>query len=128
VKAALKKMIIQLWRTSVNEPQYIATPLLFASTAAAMDVTVEVHIMGAAIDLFVKGNKNNQQQLPLLNKSPVDLISDAIRIGVKFYPCSGALRDRALVMADLIDGLEDSVGMLTMLERTLSDDVRVLTY
>jgi uncharacterized protein len=124
----VKKIIIQLWRTSINEPEFIATPLLFASTAAAMDVEVEMHIMGAAINLFVKGNKVNYQDLPLLSKSTIDLISDAIRIGVKFYPCTGALRDRSLVPADLMDGLGESIGMLTMLERTLSDDVRVLTY
>ena len=124
----MKKIIIQLWRTSINEPEFIATPLLFASTAAAIDVEVEVHIMGEAIHLFVKGNKVNYKDLPLLNKSSIGLISDAIRIGVKFYPCSGALRDRALVPTDLVDGLGESIGMLTMLERTLSDDVRVFTY
>jgi predicted peroxiredoxin len=111
-----------------GEGDCIATPFLFASTAVAMNMDVEIHIMGASIDLFVKALSVNHEKLPFLDKSTFDLIADAVRLGVRFHPCSGALRDRVLSSGDLIDGLDDAIGMLTMLERTLSDDVRVLTY
>jgi predicted peroxiredoxin len=124
----VKKIIIQLWQTSSGEPNLIATPLLLASTAAATDRLVEVHVMGLAVSLFVVNVPNNHQKLPFMDKSTFDLIADAMRLGVKFYVCSAVMREQKLELVDLIDGFEGVIGMVEMLERITQEGATVLTF
>ena len=124
----MKRLIIQLWQTATAEPDMAVTPFLMASTAAALDMHVEVHIIGRNIEMFVKNNEGRHQTIPPMNRRLSDFIDDAIRTGVKFYPCSTAMRDRNLQLSDLIEGVGEIIGMVTMLDRATQDDTTVLTY
>jgi predicted peroxiredoxin len=99
-----------------------------ASTAAALDMHVEVHIIGRSVEMFVKNNERRHQVVPPMNRLLSDFIDDAIRTGVKFYPCSTAMRDRNLQFDDLIDGVGEIIGMVTMLDRATQNDTTVLTF
>ena len=124
----MKKIIIQLWRTCTSEPDFIATPLLLASTAAAMDGSVEIHVMGSAVHLCIKDASINHQKLPFMDKATFDLMADAIRLGVKFYVCSAVMREQNLELNDLIDGFEGVIGMVEMLDRITQENTTVLTF
>ena len=124
----MKRVIIQLWQASLGSPQLAATPFFFASAAAAMDMEVEVHILGASVEMFVKNNEGRHQTIPPMNRRLSDFIDDAIRTGVKFYPCSTAMRDRNLQLSDLIEGVGEIIGMVTMLDRATQDNTTVLTF
>jgi len=124
----LKRVIIQLWQASLGNPQLAATPFFFGSAAAAMDMEVEVHILGASVEMFVKNNEGRHQTIPPMNRRLSDFIDDAIRTGVKFYPCSTAMRDRNLQLSDLIEGVGEIIGMVTMLDRATQDNTTVLTF
>lgn len=124
----MKRLIIQLWQARCEEPQLAATPFFFASAAAAMDTPVEIHVLGASIEMFVKSNNQRHAAIAPLGRKLSDFIEDAVRSGVKLYACSTAMRDRNLQMADLIDGFVDVIGMVTMLDRMAEVDTRVLTY
>ena len=124
----MKRLIIQLWQTVAAEPDMAVTPFLMASTAAALDMHVEVHVVGRNVEMFVKNNERRHQAIPPLNRRLSDFIDDAMRTGVKFYPCSTAMRDRNLQLGDLIDGVGEIIGMVTMLDRATQENTTVLTF
>ncbi|QWD80179.1 DsrE family protein [Polynucleobacter sp. MWH-Spelu-300-X4] len=124
----MKRLIIQLWQASLANPQLAATPFFFASAAAAMDMHVEVHVLGASVEMFIKDNPARHQTIPPMNRKLSDFIDDAVRTGVQFYACSTAMRDRQLSLEDLTDGFGEIIGMVTMLDRATQENTTVLTF
>jgi len=124
----LKRLIVQLWRTSVDQPNLAITPLLMATTAAAMNIDVEVHVIGSSIDLFIKDNPKTQQIVSSANRPLSAFIDDAIRTGVKIKVCSAALRDKHLELDDLVEGVSEVIGMVAMIDIATDSNTTVLTY
>lgn len=124
----MKRLIIQLWQASLANPQLAATPFFFASAAAAMDMHVEVHVLGASVEMFIKDNPARHQTIPPMNRKLSDFIDDAVRTGVQFYACSTAMRDRQLSLENLTDGFGEIIGMVTMLDRATQENTTVLTF
>jgi predicted peroxiredoxin len=124
----LKRLIVQLWRTSADQPNLAITPLLMATTAAAMNIDVEIHVIGSSVDLFIKANLKNQQILAPSDRPLSAFIEDAMRTGVKVKVCSTALRERQLELTDLVDGVSEVIGMVTMIDLATDLNTTVLTY
>ncbi len=124
----MKRLILQLWRTSPDQPSLAVTPLLMATTAAAMNMNVEIHVIGSSVDLFIKDNPKNQQILAPSMRPLSAFIEDAIRTGVKIKVCSTALRERQLQIADLFEGVAEVIGMVTMIDLATDPNTTVLTY
>ena len=124
----MKKLIIQLWQTSPDQPQLAATPFMLAASAAAMEAEVELHALGASVELFVRDNPAGERLVPPLGRALGAYVDDALRAGARVYACSTAMRDRGLYPERMIDGFSDVLGMVTMLERCLAADVCVLTF
>jgi predicted peroxiredoxin len=124
----LKRLILQLWRTSADQPNLAVTPLLMATTAAAMNIDVEIHVIGSSVDLFIKDNPKNQQIIAPTNRPLSAFIEDAMRTGVKVKVCSTALRDRQLELGDLVEGVTEVIGMVTMIDLAIDSNTTVLTY
>jgi predicted peroxiredoxin len=124
----LKRLILQLWRTSADQPNLAVTPLLMATTAAAMNIDVEIHVIGSSVDLFIKDNPKNQQIIAPSNRPVYAFIEDALRTGLKIKVCSTALRDRQLELGDLVEGVNEVIGMVTMIDLATDSNTTVLTY
>ena len=124
----MKRLIVQLWRTSADQPNLAITPLLMATTAAAMNIDVEIHVIGSSVDLFVKANLKNQQILAPSNRPLSAFVEDAMRTGVKVKVCSTALRERQLELTDLVEGVSEVIGMVTMIDLATDLNATVLTY
>lgn len=124
----MKRLIVQLWRTSAEQPNLAITPLLMATTAAAMNINVEIHVIGSSVDLFTKANPKTQQILTPSNRPLSTFVEDAIRTGVKVKICSAALRDRQLELKDLVEGVSEMIGMVTMIDLATDSNTTVLTY
>ena len=124
----MKRLIVQLWRTSAEQPNLAITPLLMATTAAAMNIDVEIHVIGSSVDLFIKAKPKNQQILTPSNRPLSAFIEDAIRTGVKVKVCSTALRERQLELVDLVEGVDEVIGMVTMIDLATDLNATVLTY
>jgi predicted peroxiredoxin len=124
----LKRLIVQLWRTSADQPNLAITPLLMATTAAAMNIDVEIHVIGSSVDLFIKANLKNQQILAPSNRPLSAFVEDAMRTGVKVKVCSTALRERQLELTDLVDGVSEVIGMVAMIDLATDSNTTVLTY
>ena len=124
----MTSLVLQLWQTSAAAPQLAATPFMLAASAAAMDWPVEIHALGASVELFVRDNAARHQTVAPLNRPLSAYIEDATRSGVRVYLCSTALRDRGLEPTDMLEGCQSVLGMVTMLERLAQVDTTVLTY
>ena len=124
----MKRLIVQLWRTSAEQPNLAITPLLMATTAAAMNIDVEIHVIGYSVDLFIKDNPKTQQIVSPANRPLSAFIDDAIRTGVKVKVCSTALRERQLELVDLVEGVDEVIGMVTMIDLATDSNTTVLSY
>lgn len=124
----MKRVIIQLWQASLDQPQLAATPFFFASAAAAMDMDVEIHATGASVEMFVKDNDRRHQLVMPSGRRLSDFIDDAMRTGVRMHACSTAMRDRNLELTDLIAGFGEVIGMVTMLDRATGEHTTVMTF
>lgn len=122
------KLVIQLWQTSGHDPQHGATPFMIAASAAAMDVEVVIHALGASVELFQQSNAARHAPVAPLERPLSAYIEDALRSGVQVALCSTAMRDRGLTAADMIAEAQDVIGMVTMLEVSLDPNCRVLVY
>ncbi len=124
----MKRLIIQLWQTSAEEPQLAATPFMMAVAGAAMDMDVEIHALGASVEIFVDDMASRHRGFAPLARPLSAYVDDALRIGVRVYVCSTAMRDRQLDTAHMIEGVSEIIGMVSMLERATEPGVTVLTY
>jgi predicted peroxiredoxin len=124
----MTSLLLQLWQSSTAAPQLAVTPFMLAASAAAMDWPVEIHALGASVELFVRDNAARHQTVAPLNRPLSAYIEDATRSGVKVYLCSTAMRDRGLEPTDMLEGCQRVLGMVTMLERLAQADTTVLTY
>lgn len=93
-----------------------------------MDMDVEIHALGASVELFIQDNPARHQTIPPMNRRLSDFIDDAIRAGAKIHGCSTAMRDRQLVKQDMIAEFGEIIGMVTMLDRATGDGVTVMTF
>ena len=124
----MTSLVLQLWQSSTAAPQLAATPFMLAASAAAMDWPVEIHALGASVELFVRDNAARHQTVAPLNRPLSAYIEDATRSGVKIYLCSTAMRDRGLEPTDMLEECQSVLGMVTMLERLAQVGTTVLTY
>ena len=93
-----------------------------------MNIDVEVHVIGPSVDLLIKDNPKAQQIIISSNRPLSAFIEDAIRTGVKFKVCSTALRERQLELGDLVEGVAEVIGMVTMIDLATDSNTTVLTY
>ena len=93
-----------------------------------MNIDVEVHVIGSSVDLLIKDNPKAQQLIISSNRPLSAFIEDAIRTGVKFKVCSTVLRERQLELADLVEGVTEVIGMVTMIDLATDSNTTVLTY
>lgn len=128
MRKAMKRLVIQLWQTSADQPQRAATPFMIAAAAAAMETDVQIHALGQSVELFVVENDARKEPVPPSGRPLAAYIDDAMRCGVRIFGCSTAMRDRALSEARMIDGFSGVLGMVSMLEVSLDDDVVVMTF
>lgn len=124
----MTSIVLQLWQSSTAAPQLAATPFMLAASAAAMDWPVEIHALGASVELFVRDNTARHYAVAPLNRPLSAYIEDATRSGVKVYLCSTAMRDRGLEPEAMIEGCQSVIGMVAMLERVAQTDTTVLTF
>lgn len=124
----MNTLIIQLWQTSSDDADRAAAPFLFALTAKAMDMHVEVHALGPSVELFVTQDQRRHRPVSPLMRPLSTYIQEALEAGVEVHACSSALRDRHLEPTDLLEGCQRILGMVSMLERATAPDTTVLTY
>ncbi len=106
----------------------------YALTAAAMDIEVEIHVVGASVGLLRRDASREafEVAVPKANSAMssqdfVSQISDLKSLGVELYVCSAALAEARLSLSDLIPEVSGVRGAAALLVAGMSPDARMLT-
>ena len=97
----------------------LAIALRYASTAAAMDVAVELHAVSGAVTLLRVG---------ALDAALLAQLQQATALGVAVYACPAALSDHALVADQLITDVAGVRGAASLLAAGLAPGARFMVF
>jgi predicted peroxiredoxin len=112
------RLVILLERAVTVEAAQSA--LRYASTAAAMDVAVEVHAVGASVALLHRDAAAGGDWLAAL--------AQALELGVEVYACPQALAGQGMRVEDLMDGVSGIRGAASLLAAGLAPGGRVMVF
>ena len=107
----------------------------YAATAAAMDIEVEIHVVGASVGLLRRDASRKASEVAVQSVNPamssrdfVSQISDLKSLDVELYVCSAALAEANLSLSDLIPEVSGVRGAAALLVAGLAPDARLLTF
>ena len=121
-------LAILLWATTPDLPELCATPFFHASSAAAMDVEVEIHFAARSVFLLVEGVAKRLHAGTQGEISVYDHIRQATGLGVKLLACSEALAAHAINRRQLIPELAGIAGATSFVSRSLDTDWATLVF
>lgn len=131
----MKRLVVVLTSGSRTEPGPALLAFRYAATAAAMDIAVEIHVVGASVNLLRHGSSSDASEVaaPTTNAamSSQDLlsqISDLKSLDVELYVCSAALAEANLSLTDLVPEVSGVRGAAALLVAGLAPDARLLTF
>jgi len=104
-----------------EERVWNALRLALTSISAAIDLNVNVFLLGDAVSAAKKG-QNTPQGYYNLEKTLRDLVSQKIKVAV----CVTCARARGLKQEDLIEGVE--IGTMMMLAHWIKESQKVLSF
>jgi uncharacterized protein len=131
---SIKRLLIVLAGGSPTATASLA--FRYAATAAALDLSVEIHVVGESVRLLQKSLAKTSDQTSGDSGKPEPFsqqgLSSQVRLmksmDAKLFVCSAALADAGLVMADLIPEVDGVRGAAAMLAAGFADDARMLTF
>ncbi|MYN25390.1 DsrE family protein [Duganella levis] len=113
------KLVILLERAVT--PEAVQSALRYASTAAAMDLAVEVHAVGAAVKLLRRGAEADYGAWQAT-------LAQALELGVLLFACPQALAAQDMVADDLIDGVAGIRGAASLLAAGMAPGGRFMVF
>ena len=131
----MKRLVVVLASGSPTEPGPAMLAFRYAATAAAMDIEVEIHAVGASVGLLRRDvtREASASAVQALNPAMssrdfVSQISDLKSLDVELYVCSAALVEASLNLSDLIPEVSGVRGAAALLVAGLAPDARLLTF
>jgi uncharacterized protein len=145
--SSTKRLLVVLAGGSqlVRKPASLA--FRYAATAAALDLSVEIHVVGESVALLRRSLVGPDK---LVGTAQVDAVGDLTGIAqgggafsdrdfisqiremkameVKLFACSAALADAGLSVADLIPEVDGVRGAAALLAAGMADDTRLLSF
>lgn len=122
------KLAILLCTATAEQPESCVMPLVYAATAAAMDVEVEVHFTGGTVRLLVEGVAAGITPTGSEQTSLYDHMRTAASHGVRFIGCSMALGQYVAAHETKIAEFAGAAGAATVVMRSLDPHWRVLAF
>jgi uncharacterized protein involved in oxidation of intracellular sulfur len=104
-----------------EERVWNALRLALTSVSAAIDLNVNIFLLGDAVSAAKKG-QNTPQGYYNLEKTLRDLVSQKVKIAA----CGTCIRARGLTQEDLIEGIE--IGTMMMLAQWIKESQKVLSF
>jgi uncharacterized protein len=130
---SLKQLIIVLASGSEDAPEPALLAFRYALTARALDIEVELHVVGQSVGLLRKsaigqgGNDSGQLSVQLSVQISAQ-ISEMKDMGVKLFACSAALRDAGISSAELIAEVSGIRGAAALLSAGFASETRLMTF
>ncbi len=113
------RLVILLNSVAIDAPDAALIPLRYATTAAAMDVAVEMHAISASVALFRRGGAGPE----LLAR-----IRQAVELGVEIFVCPLALAEQDIAIDDVIDEVAGVRGAASLLVAGLAPGARFMVF
>ena len=123
-----KNLLILLWAATPEHPDRCAMPFVYAATAAAMEVGVEVHFTGPSVRLLVEGVAAGIAASAQSDTTLYDTMQTAALHGARFLACSMALREHTQAHEAKIAEFSGVAGAATVVMRSLDPEWRTLTF
>ena len=123
-----KNLLILLWAATPDQPDLCAMPFVYAATAAAMELGVEIHFTGPSVRLLVDGVAAGIAVSEQPDKTLYDTMQTAALHGARFVACSMALREHTQAHEAKIAEFSGVAGAATVVMRSLDPEWRTLTF
>ena len=113
------RLVVVVSGLAAQAQHQVALGLRYAATAAALDVAVELHVVGPAVALLRRGAATE----PL----PASL-RQAAELGVQIFVCPQALAEQDLRPEELITEVNGVRGAASLLDAGLATGARFLSF
>lgn len=107
----------------------------YAATAAAMDIEVEIHAVGASVGLLRRETSLGALEVAaqtvnaaMSSQDFVSQIREMKALDINLFVCSAALAEASLSLSDLIPEVSGVRGAAALLVAGLAPDTRMLTF
>jgi predicted peroxiredoxin len=125
-----QRLIVVLWSCGPDRPGgavLAAAPFVYALTARAMEIEVQMHFTSSAVRWLVAGVADDAFTDQGRTKTVRDFIVEAQRAGVALYACGMALAEHRHANEPLLDGVK-MAGAATVIGASVEDGVRTLVF
>jgi predicted peroxiredoxin len=117
--APTPRLVIVLNNASIEAPESMSIALRYATTAAAMDVAVEMHAVSRSVAVF----RRDAADAALLAQ-----IRQAVALGVELFVCPVALSGQGLRADELIEEVAGVRGAASLLVAGLEPGARFMVF
>lgn len=125
-----ERLLIVLWACGPDRPGgavLAAAPLVYALTASALDVAVELHFTSSAVRWLVPGVAQAAQTDQAGTRTVADYLRELQQAGVPLYACGMALAEHCRAGEPLIEGVRRA-GAASVVGAAMRPGVRVITF
>ena len=117
--ARTPRLVILLSGAGIDATEAMVLALRYATTAAAMDVAVELHAVNRSVALLRRGGAD----AALLTQ-----IRQAVALGVELFACPVALTEQGCGADDLIEEMAGVRGAASLLVAGLAPGARFMVF
>lgn len=121
------KLAILIWAATPDRPELIATPLVHALAARALDAEVEIHFSGPAIRWLVQGVAEQAYTSASREKTAGDFLRETQEAGARLYAC-GMARAAWVANSESFIPQVGAAGATAFVARTLDPAWKTAIY
>jgi len=123
-----RKIVIMLLNASPDVPASLGSPFFQATSAASMDLEVEIYFASRSAELLRKGVAEKLYPGSKREKSIYSFMQDAHKAGARFYVCGAAMEENGITPDTAIPELDEVRGGAAFISAAIDDGVVTLTY
>lgn len=125
-----QRLIVVLWSCGPDRPggaMLAAAPFVYALTARALEVEVQMHFTSSAVRWLVAGVADDAFTDRGRTKTVREFICEVQRAGVTLFACGMALAEHRRQGEALVEGVQ-MAGAASVIGAALDDDTRTMVF
>jgi hypothetical protein len=129
-RMAAQRVVIVLWSCGPDRPdgaRLAAAPFVYAQSALALELDVEMHFTGSAVRWLFEGVAAAAHTDQARSKTVLDYLRETHAAGARLYACAMALGEHRHG-EPLIAEVAGTAGATTVIERAVQDGARALVF
>jgi predicted peroxiredoxin len=123
----VSRIVIVVWSAGPERPVQAAAPFVYALTARALELDVEMHFTSSAVRWLLAGVADQAFTDAAKTKTVADFIREAADAGVRLLACSMALAEHRRGEA-LISECHGQAGAATVMVAAIDPSTRTLVF